>query len=141
MRRPISGFLTLLSNLLISTGKTEGAAPLLSFPDWDRYVATTLKRNNDKETVEHSYMRQSSSLSQDLGEDTMLLNAPPPLTGTKPEDLRLSEESTTPGIRQRALNVKGKLLGMDDEVKKPSGSALTPGMNPVYACFQQASPS
>jgi hypothetical protein len=141
MRRPISGFLTLISNLLISTGKTEGAAPLLSSPDWDRYVATTLKRINDKENIEHGLLRQSSSLSQDLGEDTMLLNAPPPLTGSKPEDLRLSEESTTPGIRQRALNVKGKLLGMDDEVKKPSGSALTPGMNPVYACLQQASPS
>jgi len=141
MRRPTAGFLTKLSNLLISSCHTEGAAPLLSSPEWDRYVATTLKRVNDKEALEQGLLRQSSSLSQDLGEDTMLLSAPPPVTGPKPEDLRLSEESTTPGIRLRALKTKSKLLSMDDEVKRPTPSTLAPGMNPVYACLQQPSPS
>lgn len=71
-------------------------------------------------------------MSQDLNEDAMLQSAPPPVVEQKPEDVRASEESTTPTIRLRALNVKSKLLGMDDELLKDSPSKPTANMNPVY---------
>lgn len=132
-------FITQLSNTLITYG--NGDIRLISTPDWDRYVSTTLKKINESETIEHGLIRQNSTMSQDLEEDIMLMHAPRPVTASKPEDVKASEESTTPGIRKRALNVKSKLLGMDEEVRKPTAPALTPGMNPVYPCLQQSSPS